>query len=212
MNTFRFGKLPWILWVFMALECGIGISYFGLRLLADTSPLAFLLLDNLCNLLHVAMVDAAIALALYRFYQKHSHEGFAILIFFFLSLVAKEFCVSAPLQALLNLLLDGVLLALIAALSFFIFLWRRTSQDAPDTLFEKGNRLVPATLFVTCSYTFVHLTHLIVEVVDFGNTYLWILSSGEILSIISDFLFVFAGALLAFLTAHISMDMFEFEE
>ena len=211
MKTLRLRNLPWFLWMFMVLECGIGVAYFGLNLLANTSPLTFILLDNFCNLIHVAMVDAIIALALYRFYHGHKQEGFACLIFFFLSLVVKEFCVSHHLDALLNLLFDGVLMALIPAASFCIFLWRKDSQDAPDTLFERGNRLVPATLFVTCSYTVVHLIHLIIEVVDFGNTYLWLLSPGEIFSIVADFLFVFAGAMLAFVTAHISMDKFEFE-
>ena len=100
---------------------------------------------------------------------------------------------------------------LITTASFFMFLWRKDSQDAPETLFERGNRLVPATLFVTCSYTVVHLIHLIIEVIDFGSTYLWLLSPGEIFSIIADFLFVFAGALLAFVAAHVAMDKFEFE-
>ena len=211
MNTLRIGKLPWILWVFMAIECGMGISYFGINLLANTAPMIFLLVDNLCHILHVALVDATIAIALYYFSHKHKREGFSILIFFFLALVVKEFCVSTIVDALLYLLFDGLCLALIASLAFFIFLRRQPAQDAPTTLFQRGNRLVPATLFVTSTYTLIHLVTLLIEVLDFGSTYLWLLSWGEVLAIIADFLFVFAGAILAFITAHVTMDKFELE-
>ena len=218
-------KLPWILWVFVGLEVAIGASYFGVVHLASTSSLTYLLLDNLLTLVHIAMVDATIALALYDFSHKLVSRGFLLLGIFFSSLLLKDFLValasflasdttdalsSSLVSVLLNtLVIDGIVFALITTLSFFIFLKEKGEPDAPKTLFEKGNPLVKATFFVTCTYTVLHLIHFIIEFVDFGHAYFWILSTGEVLTAVADFLFILAGAMLAFLSAHLCMDRFE---
>ena len=111
-----------------------------------------------------------------------------------------------------TLLENGLLTIAITAGSFFIFLKKHPITDAPDTLFEKGNPLVPATLSVTCAYTVLHLIEFFIEFTKFGEMYFWIISPGEILTIIADFLFILAGAILAFVVAHISMDKFEYDE
>ena len=131
-------RIPWFLWLFMGIELCFGILQFAMVSLSNTYLTLYMLLENILAMIHVALVDATIALALYRFYHRKIRHGVALIGFFILSTCVSYFitCLAdgLPTEDMGRLILsslasvgvhtlleNGLLMIAITAGSFFIF-------------------------------------------------------------------------------------------
>lgn len=209
-----------LLLIFSAAFLLLAFTYPAADLLQAARHYGYLPLRYAADLLYTCLIAAWATIALWRATHTTPRNGIGLIgvligamtlqsfLGSFLSAVVVGYRISGCLllaarSALLGTtLIEGALLLLAYGFSYYVVLSRRPPSPPYAGAFAlRGNDLTVATLLFVSLMTFRSLVSLIISTVSFGVEQYWMLRTSEILTILLDFLMLFAIAFVSYLFA-----------